>query len=444
MRAAVAALAAAVLAAPASAAVTPNDPKWPEQWAQRHIGMPAVWEVTTGDPSVVIASIDTGVNPAIPDLQGALAPGWDFTDGDDQIDDVNWHGTVMATTAVARGNNGIGIAGYCWGCRLMPVRVTVGSSVSDDSVAAGLRWAVDHGARIVILGFGSTDAPNATLAEALSYAVGRGALMISPAGHRRDGVLSYPGAFPGVLAVASTDENDALYPWSNRGDWIPLAAPGCHMAIGVSNVVEPYCYPSYAAAAVAGVAGLALSRNPSLSAAQLATALRSTAKPVQGIGGGRIDAYAALGSLGLLTPPPPPAPPPPAGPPPPRTPPPAAPPPPATPLDPPPTTTPTPAGPTVKTSKRVLGGTLRGSKRVPLAVGGGTVAVTLRLAKAARCTLTLPLTDRVVIARQPRRNVFSLAADVKNGRYTLELACRDKQPRRYTLSITAPAPVAAR
>ena len=92
----------------------------------------------------------------------------------------------------------------------------------------------------------------------------------------------------------------------------------------------------------------------------------------------------------------------------------------------------------------MLGGTLRGSKRVPLAVGGGTVAVTLRLAKAARCTLTLPLTDRVVIARQPRRNVFSLAADVKNGRYTLELACRDKQPRRYTLSITAPAPVAAR
>ena len=64
-----------------AAPVQPNDPAWPDQWAQRKIGLPQVWETTTGDPNVVIATIDTGVN-AIPDLADALVPGWDFVEND--------------------------------------------------------------------------------------------------------------------------------------------------------------------------------------------------------------------------------------------------------------------------------------------------------------------------------------------------------------------------
>ena len=74
-------VAALSLAGIGAADVQPNDPAWNDQWAQRKIGLPRAWESTTGDPSVVIALIDTGVN-TMPDLEGALVPGWDFVEND--------------------------------------------------------------------------------------------------------------------------------------------------------------------------------------------------------------------------------------------------------------------------------------------------------------------------------------------------------------------------
>ena len=85
--------------------------------------MPDVWDITTGDPSVVIATIDTGANP-IPDLADALVPGWDFVDNDPEAQDTNGHGTQVASVIAARGNNGIGMAGHCWQCKVMPIRVS--------------------------------------------------------------------------------------------------------------------------------------------------------------------------------------------------------------------------------------------------------------------------------------------------------------------------------
>ena len=103
----------ALVCAGAADATQPSDPLWPEQWAQRVAGVPAVWSLTTGDPDVVIATVDTGVNRAIPDLNGALVPGWDFVEGDDDPQDTHGHGTLVASVLVARGDNGIGMAGYC-------------------------------------------------------------------------------------------------------------------------------------------------------------------------------------------------------------------------------------------------------------------------------------------------------------------------------------------
>ena len=135
----VAVVAACALTGVAAAApVQPNDPAWPDQWAQKHIGLPQVWETTTGDPNVVIATIDTGVNE-IPELQGALVPGWDFVENDAVAQDTHSHGTRVASVIAARGNNGIGMAGHCWGCRIMPIRVTAGGSVSPERIATGHR-----------------------------------------------------------------------------------------------------------------------------------------------------------------------------------------------------------------------------------------------------------------------------------------------------------------
>ena len=90
----------------------------------------------------------------------------------------------------------------------------------------------------------------------------------------------YPGAYPGVLAVGATDDADALYFWSSRGPWVSLTAPGCHMVTDLTTPPGTICGTSFTPAAVSGVAGLLLSRNPSLTANQVVGALTSPLNPV--------------------------------------------------------------------------------------------------------------------------------------------------------------------
>ena len=139
-------LATLALTGSAGAAVQPNDQVWADQPGPRQIGLPQVWETTTGDPSVVIATIDTGAN-VIPDLQDAFVPGYDFVENDYEPQDTHGHGSRVASVIAARGNNQIGMAGHCWGCRVMPIRVSANGSASPGRIAAGIRYAVDAGAR---------------------------------------------------------------------------------------------------------------------------------------------------------------------------------------------------------------------------------------------------------------------------------------------------------
>ena len=204
----------------------------------RQIGLPQVWETTTGDPSIVIATIDTGVN-AIPDLQDALVPGWDFVENDAVPQDTHGHGTRVASVIAARGNNGIGMAGHCWGCRIMPVRVTRDGAVNPERIARGIVWAVEHGARIINVSLSHPGSPDP--AER-----GGSALCDRPrrrSSSRRPGTtaatrLQYPAAYPGVLSVGATDDTDELYFWSSRGPWVRLTAPGCHMVIDCDDAAR--------------------------------------------------------------------------------------------------------------------------------------------------------------------------------------------------------------
>ena len=198
----------------AAAPVQPNDPAWPDQWAQRQIGLPQVWETTTGDPNIVIATIDTGVN-AIPDLQDAMVPGWDFVENDAVAQDTHGHGTRVASVIAARGNNQLGMAGHCWGCRIMPVRVTAGGSVNPERIASGIVWAVQHGARIINVSLSHVGAPNPIEREAVRFAIDSGVLVVASAGNDGNDRLQYPAAYPGVISVGATDDTDKLYFWSS-------------------------------------------------------------------------------------------------------------------------------------------------------------------------------------------------------------------------------------
>ena len=410
--------------AASAAPVQPNDPAWPDQWAQKLIGLPNVWSITTGDPSIVIATIDTGANP-IPDLAGALVPGWDFVDNDAEPQDTNGHGTQVATVIAARGNNGIGMAGHCWQCKVMPVRVSAGGSVNPDRIAAGIYFAVDHGARVIDISITRPGSPHWAEEQAVRYALDRGVVVVASAGNNSNDVPQYPAAYPGVLAVAGTDDFDELYFWSSYGPWVALAAPGCHL------VLNPFpgtlCGTSFTPAAVAGVVGLMLSRNPSLTRHQVASALAATARPVPGIAFGRINAYAAFEWLGLL-------PPAQAG---------TAAPPPGTGSTSAPRVTRAP-GQLFTRQQRFETGSFRRGFRASFAVGRGRFETQVLTPLARDCTLSLRTPSELIVAAPAVKNLLSLSVVLSAGRYSLDIGCRGARNRQFSLGVIAMFPRAAR
>ncbi len=286
-------------AARAAQGRVPNDPLYADAWALQTIAAPQAWRATVGDPSIVVAVLDTGVDPLQPDLQGALVPGIDIVNGDDSPADDFGHGTLVTGLIAARGDNGQGVAGVCWRCSVLPVKV-IGSdgrgTVTD--VATGIHYAVDHGARVINMSFVlSADDPG--VAAAVSDAVARGVVVVAAAGNDATTAPVYPAAYPGVIAVGATDQADVPYPWSGSGLWVTVTAPGCGTATAVGSSYGTFCGTSAAAAIVSGLAGLALSARPSATAADLARALESSAHAIgPGAAFGRVDAAATLRALG--------------------------------------------------------------------------------------------------------------------------------------------------
>lgn len=227
----------------AYALAIPNDPYYSLQWHYPKIGLPAAWDITTGGP-VIVAVVDTGIRFDHPDLAGVTVPGYDFFDNDPDPTDPGCpvvdptepsHGTHVAGTIAALTSNGIGVAGVTWGgasaVRIMPIRV-LGEDVSGNRcgtgflsvVVAGIVYATDHGAKVVNLSLGGPTGTQA-LQDAVNYALGRGVTLVAAAGNE-NGPVSYPAAYPGVIAVAATACNDQKATYSNFGPEIWIAAPG--------------------------------------------------------------------------------------------------------------------------------------------------------------------------------------------------------------------------
>ncbi len=293
----------------------PNDVRWSEQWGPRKIGAPRAWDTTRGSTAVTVAVLDTGVDPTHPDLLGAVAPGYDFVNGDSVPADDEGHGTAAAGVTGARTDNLEGIAGTCWSCTLMPVKVLdANGSGTDGTLAAGIVWAVDHGADILNMSLGGSGQTQ-TLANAVAYATARNVILVAAAGNSSVSTPSYPAAYESVIAVAGSDDSDQLYSWSNFGAWVDLAAPGCNIA-PVEGAYGHFCGTSSAAPVVSGVAGLALSVKPTATKSEVDQTLRVTATPVPGIASGRVNAASVVSVLAPPPVAPPPVAPPPVAPPP--------------------------------------------------------------------------------------------------------------------------------
>ena len=274
------------------AALVPDDPWWGSEWGLARIGMPALWAATAAStaPPAVVAVVDTGVNPALPDLAGALVEG---EGGSDTVG----HGSAVAEVAAGRGNDRAGAAGVCWRCRILPVDVAPSGSASGADLAAGIRFAVDHGANVVNISL-VLSGPDPEVADAVAYAEARGALVVAAAGNDGGTAPTYPAAYPGVLGVVAVDGADQLYPWSTHGSWAAFAAPGCATVGDARGGQEQFCGSSAAAPLVSGLAGLLWSSGLA-SAAAVRSALAAAAVPVDGsvAAGGRVDARLLVKAL---------------------------------------------------------------------------------------------------------------------------------------------------
>ena len=307
--------------------LTPNDTLFPQQWGLTKIGAPAAWDVQTGSPTVTIAIVDSGIDRTHADLQPNLwvnpgevagngidddnnglvddVHGWDFVNEDNDPADDNGHGTQVAGVASAATNNGTGIAGACWHCKLMAVKVmSILGTANYSDIAQGVIYAAQKGAKVINLSLGGYSFSSALL-EAVQYALNeKNAVVVAGAGNDDTDAPFYPAAYTEVIAVAGTDQDDHKSAISNFGEWVDLAAPAVDIQttfMGGSSY-GPVDGTSMSAPFVSGVAGLLLSEHSDWSSALVRLQMQHTADPLDTLnpsyagllGSGRIDAGSAL------------------------------------------------------------------------------------------------------------------------------------------------------
>ncbi|MFP2924993.1 S8 family serine peptidase [Pyxidicoccus sp. 3LG] len=321
---------------------TANDEHYWRQWHYPAINLPRAWDFVTGN--VKIAVLDTGRLPH-PDLAGRWLPGYDFGDGDpDPTDTGTWHhGTHVAGILAAQTNNGIGGAGVCWGCPLIPVKVSSTAGQLDMlMVDEAIHFAIQQGARVINMSFGTRDNRSPCsryqlLQSAVNAAVAAKVVVVAAAGNENWPTANVtPASCTGVIAVAASDQNGQKAQYSNNGSRVDITAPGGGgtntgmYGIGLGCPVIPgtvyegtlgavsswaiqkpglellpgdYCYrylsgTSMAAPHVAGVAALILSQRPTWTVAQVTERIRQSAHPIPSCpndcGVGLIDASRAI------------------------------------------------------------------------------------------------------------------------------------------------------
>jgi type VII secretion-associated serine protease mycosin len=254
-----------------------KDPRRGEQWGHDAVGVETAWNTATGE-GVVVAVVDTGVS-AHPDLAGRLLTGYDFVGRDTDATDGHGHGTHVAGIVAAVADNEIGVAGAAPGAMILPVRVLDdGGSGSWFTVANGITWAADNGADVINLSLGGTSR-SATITQAVEYARSRGVVVVVSAGNDGDsGTISWPGAEPGVIAVAAAASTGTIASFSSRGDYVDVAAPG--QSILSTLYTGDYGFKSgtsMAAPYVAGLAALVIQAHPDWSEARVRQHIEDTA-----------------------------------------------------------------------------------------------------------------------------------------------------------------------
>ncbi|MFE3930107.1 type VII secretion-associated serine protease mycosin [Streptomyces sp. YIM B13508] len=318
-------LAAALLLIPATPAYA--DGIRDRQWALDALHTDQVWPTTRG-AGVTVAVLDTGVEADHPDLDGNVLEGKDFVGFGAREGDEAWarHGTAMAGIIAGHGHgpgNGDGVLGVAPEARILPVRVILedkdparakARSTRGNALAEGIRWAADHGADVINLSLGDDSAsahPEQGEDEAIQYALRKGVVVVASAGNggEKGDRISYPAAYPGVIAATAVDRYGTRAPFSTRRWYATVSAPGVDVIIADPDHKYYEGWGTSAAAAfVSGAVALVKAAHPDLTPAQIKRLLEDTARnaPAAGRddsrGFGFIDPAAAIEAAGRLKP----------------------------------------------------------------------------------------------------------------------------------------------
>jgi subtilisin family serine protease len=294
----------------------PNDTFYNSQWGLKMIKCEQAWEMTKGDPEMVVAIVDTGVDREHPDLKAKLISGYDmvnlgdvppdegcvwegdFLTRDEDPSDENGHGTHCAGIAAGIPDNARGIAGVAWNCKIMPVRVLANVRCTEDGeehvsasgvfsdIADGIIWAADHGAGVISLSLGGyvekSEPEPEPMKSAIDYAASKGcvvavAMANDGADLDKESVYAYPARHAEVLAVGAVDRKGKRADFSNYGNYKQVMAPG--VDIFSTYPVSDYEYlqgTSMATPFVSGLAALVKSANPHLIPQEVIEIIRQT------------------------------------------------------------------------------------------------------------------------------------------------------------------------
>ncbi len=286
-------------------ALLPDDPYYGSQWHLPKMSEPLAWDTAIGSDQVIIAILDTGADTTHSDLASKTVAGWNTYDNNSNTADVHGHGTAVAGTATALANNTNGVASSCWSCKLMPIRISDTQGYGYDStVANGLIWAADHGARVANNSYAFWD--SSTVSRAANYFRSKGGVVTMSAGNDSF-TYTYPDN-PDIIVVGATSSSDTRASWSNIGPMVDISGPG----VGIYTTNRGGGYgswsgTSFSAPNAAGVAGLVLSANPSLNSAGIEKVLKDSVDDLGTVGydtqygWGRLNAAKAVELAKLTT-----------------------------------------------------------------------------------------------------------------------------------------------
>jgi len=322
--------------------VIPNDTYFPDQWHLNNTGQsggtpdadinaPGAWEFVTGDPNIIVAVLDDGVDVSHPDLVANFVQGHDFVNDDNDPNAIgdDAHGTACAGLIAAQGNNGMGVTGVAWNCKVMPIKIVEGEDfILEADIATAIRWSANNGADILSNSWGG-DFTMPTIHSAIIDVTepggigreGKGCIVLFASGNwESGGPVTWPAKYREVIAVGATDANDNVWYYSGRGPQLDIVAPSGDMELNgdiwttdivggagfnsrnpsILDYTDKMGGTSAACPIAAGVTALVLSINPDLMNTEVQEILQISAIDLGSsdfdytYGHGRIDAKGAV------------------------------------------------------------------------------------------------------------------------------------------------------